>query len=99
MNNDLDLTPPKPLTQKQRMRMIKQAHKKVLKKQRLQDRIALRETRKLTKAVKKAGQHAPKNLDAFSEANMYYSDKEVDTYIKSSPMFEAYSETQELNFD
>ena len=90
MNTDLDFTPPKPLTQKQRMRMIKQAHKKVLKKQKADERAALRETRKLTKAVKKAGQHAPK---------MYYSDKEVDTFIKSSPMYEAYSETQELNFD
>ena len=99
MKDDLDFTPPKPLTQKQRLRMIKQAHKKVLKKQRLQDRIALRDTRKLTKAVKKAGHQSPKNLDAFTPENMYYSDKDVDTYIKSSPMFEAYTETQDLNFD
>jgi len=99
MKDDLDFTPPKPLTQKQRLRMIKQAHKKVLKKQKADERAALRETRKLTKAVRKAGQHAPKNLDAFSESNMYYSDKEVDTFIKSSPMYEAYAETQELNFD
>lgn len=99
MKDDLDFTPPKPLTQKQRLRMIKQAHKKVLKKQKLQDRIALRETRKLTKAVRKAGHQSPASLDAFSESNMYYSDKEVDTFIKSSPMYEAYTETQELNFD
>lgn len=96
---DLDLTPAKPLTQKQRMRMIKMAHKKVTKKQKLQDRIALADTRRLTQAVKKAGHQSPSSLDAFSEANMYYSDKDVDAFIKSSPMYEAYSETQELNFD
>tara|TARA_R110000764_G_scaffold83341_2_gene163945 strand:+ start:336 stop:611 length:276 start_codon:yes stop_codon:yes gene_type:complete len=80
----------KPLTQAQRLRLIKKAHKNVQKKRTLQDRIALKDTRALTKAVKKAGQHAPKNLDAFSEANMYYSDKEVNDFIKGSAIYESY---------
>ena len=80
----------KPLTQAQRLRMIKKAHKNVLKKQKVAERKALKETRELTKAVKKAGQHAPKNLDAFSEESMYYSDKEVNDYIKGSSIYESY---------
>ena len=90
---DVDFKQPKPLTQKQRLRMIKQAHKKVLKKQKADERAALKETRKLTKAVKKAGQHAPKNLDAFSHENMYYTDKEVDRFIENSTIYENYSAT------
>ena len=85
----------KPLTQAQRLRMIKKAHKNVVKKQKVAERKALQETRKLTKAVKKAGQHAPKNLDAFSEESMYYSDKEVDTYIKGSSIYESYQSMQD----
>lgn len=85
----------KPLTQAQRLRMIKKAHKNVLKKTKLQDRIALQETRALTKAVKKAGQHAPKNLDAFTEESMYYSDKEVSDYIKGSSIYENYQSMQD----
>ena len=85
----------KPLTQAQRLRMIKKAHKNVVKKQKVAERKALQETRALTKAVKKAGQHAPKNLDAFSEESMYYSDKEVDTYIKGSSIYESYQSMQD----
>lgn len=85
----------KPLTQAQRLRMIKKAHKNVQKKTKLQDRIALQDTRALTKSVKKAGQHAPKNLDAFSEQNMYYSDREVDDFIKGSTMYENYQSMQD----
>lgn len=85
----------KPLTQAQRLRMIKKAHKNVIKKQKVAERKALQETRALTKAVKKAGQHAPKNLDAFSEESMYYSDKEVDTYIKGSSIYESYQSMQD----
>ncbi len=33
------------------------------------------------------------SLDAFSEANMYYSDKEVSDYIKGSSMYENYQST------
>ena len=85
----------KPLTTAQRLRMIKKAHKNVIKKQKAADRAALKETRKLTKAVKKAGQHAPKNLDAFSESNMYYTDKEVDRFIQGSSIFETYNATRD----
>ena len=85
----------KPLTQAQRLRMIKKAHKNVVKKQRVAERKALQETRALTKAVKKAGQHAPKNLDAFSEESMYYSDKEVNDYIKGSSIYESYQSMQD----
>ena len=80
----------KPLTQAQRLRMIKKAHKNVQKKTKLQDRIALKDTRALTKAVKKAGHQSPASLDAFSEANMYYSDKEVNDFIKGSAIYESY---------
>ena len=83
----------KPLTQAQRLRLIKKAHKKVLKKQKSAERAALRETRKLTKAVKKAGHQSPKNLDAFSHENMYYTDKEVDRFIENSSIYENYSAT------
>ncbi len=85
----------KPLTQAQRLRMIKKAHKNVVKKQKVSERKALQETRALTKAVKKAGQHAPKNLDAFSEESMYYSDKEVNDYIKGSSIYESYQSMQD----
>jgi len=85
----------KPLTQAQRLRMIKKAHKTVVKKQKVAERKALQETRALTKAVKKAGQHAPKNLDAFSEESMYYSDKEVNDYIKGSSIYESYQSMQD----
>lgn len=85
----------KPLTQAQRLRMIKKAHKNVQKKQKVAERKALQETRALTKAVKKAGQHAPKNLDAFSEESMYYSDKEVNDYIKGSSIYESYQSMQD----
>ena len=85
----------KPLTQAQRLRMIKKAHKNVLKKTKLQDRIALQETRALTKAVKKAGHQSPKNLDAFTEESMYYSDKEVSDYIKGSSIYENYQSMQD----
>lgn len=85
----------KPLTNTQRLRMIKKAHKNVIKKQKAAQRLALKETRKLTKVVKKAGQHAPKNLDAFSESNMYYSDKEVNRFIQGSSIFETYNATRE----
>ena len=85
----------KPLTQAQRLRMIKKAHKNVAKKQKVAERKALQETRALTKAVKKAGQHAPKNLDAFSEESMYYSDKEVSDYIKGSSIYENYQSMQD----
>jgi|TARA_R100000479_G_scaffold110968_3_gene55786 hypothetical protein len=83
----------KPLTEKQRLRLIKKAHKNVIKKQNAAKRAALKETRKLTKAVKQAGQHAPKNLDAFSHENMYYTDKEVDRFIENSTIYENYSAT------
>ena len=85
----------KPLTQAQRLRMIKKAHKNVVKKQKVAERKALQETRALTKAVKKAGQHAPKNLDAFSEESMYYNDKEVNDYIKGSSIYESYQSMQD----
>jgi hypothetical protein len=83
------------ITKAQRLRMIKKAHKNVQKKTKLQDRIALKDTRALTKAVKKAGHQSPSSLDAFSEKNMYYSDKNIDTFIKASPMYEAYQATRD----
>jgi len=85
----------KPLTTAQRLRMIKKAHKNVIKKQNISTLAALKETRKLTKAVKKAGQHAPNNLDAFSESNMYYTDKEVNNFIQGSSIFETYNATRD----
>ena len=81
------------ITKAQRLALIKKSHKKVIKKQKLQDRIALKDTRALTKSVKKAGHQSPASLDAFSEANMYYSDKEVESYIKGSSMYENYQST------
>jgi len=83
------------ITKAQRLALIKKSHKKVIKKQKLQDRIALKDTRALTKSVKKAGHQAPSNLDAFSEKNMYYTEKEVDTFIKASPMYEAYQASRD----
>ena len=47
------------ITKAQRLRMIKKAHKNVQKKTKLQDRIALKDTRALTKAVKKQAINHP----------------------------------------
>ena len=88
----------KPLTQAQRLRMIKRAHKNVQKKTKLQDRIALKDARALTKAVKKTGHQSPASLDAFSEESMYYSDKEVDSFIKGSSMYESYESMRDDYF-
>ena len=49
----------------------------------------------LAKYWKKAGHQAPSSLDAFSEKNMYYTEKEVDTFIKASPMYEAYQASRD----
>jgi len=43
---------------------------------------------KLTASMKKAAHQAPSSLECFEEKNMYYSDKQVNEWIKGTEMFE-----------
>jgi len=43
---------------------------------------------KLTASMKKAAHQTPSSLECFKEKNMYYSDKQVNEWIKSTEMFE-----------
>jgi len=46
--------------------------------------------KKLTKSVKKAEHQAPKSLEAFSEDNLYYSDRETKDYLAGTSYMETY---------
>ena len=46
--------------------------------------------KKLTKSVKKAEHQAPKSLEAFSEENLYYTDKETKDYLAGTSYMETY---------
>lgn len=46
--------------------------------------------KKLTKSVKKAEHQAPKSLEAFSEDNLYYTDRETKDYLAGTSYMETY---------
>ena len=46
--------------------------------------------KKLTKSVKKAEHLAPKSLEALSEDNLYYTDRETQDYLAGTSYMETY---------
>lgn len=82
------------LTEKQmadRLAMIKKAAKKVSTGTTVQAKRVKKEHSRLTKSVKKAGHQSPSSLDAFSEKNMYYSDRELKTYLGGTSYIDTYN--------
>ena len=60
---------------------------------------ALKEHKRLTASVKKAGKAAPGSFDMFKPENMYYSDKEVSSYLESSSYIDAYNANKSADGD
>ena len=71
------------------MKILKEEKKQYDKEQ----RALKKEQSKLTKAVKKAGHLSPNSLDAYSEENMYYTEKETQEWFESSSLFDNYVNT------
>ena len=46
--------------------------------------------KKLTKSVKKAGEHMPGSLDFNSPENMYHSEKDVSRFLQDTTYMDAY---------
>ena len=46
--------------------------------------------KKLTRSVKKAGEHMPGSLDFNSPDNMYYSEKSTERFLENSSYMDAY---------
>ena len=55
--------------------------------------------KKLTKQVKKAGKQTASSLECFSPENMYYSDKEVSSFIENSSYMDAYNANRSADGD
>ena len=81
-----------------RIDIIKQAAEKAQIKQAINN-VAARKAeikaemklhKKLTKSVKKAEHLAPKSLEAFSEENLYYSDRETQDFLSGTSIMETY---------
>ena len=47
--------------------------------------------KKLTRSVKKAGEHMPGSLDFNSPDNMYYSEKSTERFLETSSYMDAYN--------
>tara|TARA_B100001057_G_scaffold403054_1_gene415199 strand:- start:491 stop:769 length:279 start_codon:yes stop_codon:yes gene_type:complete len=81
-----------------RLDIIKQAAEKAQMKKVIKDidsrKVAIKEEmrlhKKLTKSVKKAEHQAPKSLEAFSEENLYYSDRETKDFLSGTSIMETY---------
>jgi hypothetical protein len=82
-----------------RLKMIKQAAEKGQIKKAVNN-IAARKAaikaemklhKKLTKSVKKAEHQAPKSLEAFSEENLYYTERETQDYLAGTSYMETYN--------
>jgi hypothetical protein len=82
-----------------RMKLIKQAAEKAQIKKAMGN-IAARKAaikaemqlhKKLTKSVKKAEHQAPKSLEAFSEENLYYTERETQDYLAGTSYMETYN--------
>lgn len=81
-----------------RLEMIKQAAEKAQIKKAMTDvanrkaaiKAEMRLHKKLTKSVKKAEHQSPKSLEAFSEENLYYSDRETKNFLSGTSIMERY---------
>ena len=82
-----------------RMKLIKQAAEKAQIKKAMGNVAArkaaikaeMRLHKKLTKSVKKAEHQAPKSLEAFSEENLYYTERETQDYLAGTSYMETYN--------
>lgn len=82
------------LTEKQmadRLKMIKRAAKKVEKANKIDMKKVKEDTQRLTKQMKKAKHQSPSSLDAFSEKNMYYSERELGDYLRGTSYIDTYN--------
>lgn len=81
-----------------RLKLIKEAAEKAQIKKAINDvanrkaaiKAEMRLHKKLTKSVKKAEHQAPKSLEAFSEENLYYSDRETKDFLSGTSIMETY---------
>lgn len=55
--------------------------------------------KKLTKQVKKAGKQTASSLECFAPENMYYSDKETQSFIENSSYMDAYNANRSADGD
>ena len=55
--------------------------------------------KKLTRSVKKAGKQTASSLECFAPENMYYSDKEVSSFIENSSYMDAYNANRSADGD
>ena len=55
--------------------------------------------KKLTKSVKKAGKQTASSLECFAPENMYYSEKEVSSFIENSSYMDAYNANRSADGD
>ena len=66
-----------------RLKMIKKAHKKILKAEKVRVKAAQKEARRLMKIAQSCeSTQTTRDLNAFSEENMFYQD--VDRYVRES---------------
>jgi hypothetical protein len=66
-----------------RLKMIKRAHKKVMREEKKKIKAAQKETRRLMRLAQKCETtQTAKDIDMFSEENMFY--KDVDRYVRES---------------
>ena len=55
--------------------------------------------KKLTRSVQKAGKQTASSLECFAPENMYYSDKEVSSFIENSSYMDAYNANRSADGD
>ncbi len=81
-----------------RLKLIKAAAEKAQIKKAINDvanrkaaiKAEMKLHKKLTKSVKKAEHQAPKSLEAFSEENLYYTERETQDYLAGTSYMETY---------
>jgi hypothetical protein len=82
-----------------RMKLIKQAAEKAQIKRAVKNiatrkaaiKAEMRLHKKLTNSVKKAEHQAPKSLEAFSEENLFYTERETQDYLAGTSYMETYN--------
>ena len=74
-----------------RLKLIKKVAKKVELKEKTQMKKVKKDLSHLTKQVKKAKHLAPSSLDAFSEKNLYWSEKETKDYLRGTDYINNYN--------
>jgi hypothetical protein len=82
-----------------RMKLIKQAAEKAQIKRAVTNiatrkaaiKAEMRLHKKLTNSVKKAEHQAPKSLEAFSEENLFYTERETQDYLAGTSYMETYN--------